>query len=479
MPINIPLTLIGGSSEHPSQDYDYQRCVNWFPSMATRDGRGGAGALLPTPGLLELVDLSGDEVRAVMAANDKIYAIVDNTVYKLEFNTARTSMTSSSVGTINTSEGDISWDYNPTQIMIVDGSEDGYIITTATDTLTTISDSDFTGGTQVVFLDSYFFYNTPDASTLYATNINDGSSVDALDVTTAEARPDKTVGLAVDKRELWVFGEQSVEIWYNAANPTGFPLSRREGAFVDQGCAAAGSIANFDNTIVWLDDRGLVVGAVGYQLKVLSDETVSAAIQSYDTISDAKAFVQNDRGHLFYILTFPTAEKTWVLDGMTGLWHERAYWDGSEFKQHLMNCSAQENNDYIVGARNSGKVFKVDKDTYKDGSELIHRLRTSPHFHLNFDQVGIDELELHVEAGTALASGTGSDPEIMMRYSNDGGYTWSSELARSIGTQGQYDKRVRWNRLGTGREWIFEFRMSSPIDMSIVDANMRISPGDA
>jgi len=162
--------------------------------------------LLPTAGLKQLVDLTGTEVRAIIPYDDSnVYAIVDNTVYKLTITDNAKTATGASIGTIGTSSGYISWAKNPTQVMIVDGSTSGYIITVSTDTLVTITDADFTGGDTVVFFDSYFFYNTPNASTMFATSQNDGSTVNAADVATAEGSPDLLVGLAVDKRELWAF----------------------------------------------------------------------------------------------------------------------------------------------------------------------------------------------------------------------------------------------------------------------------------
>ena len=473
----MQLPIVGPSYKHASQDINWQRCINMFLTSSGPDGRGKT-ALLPTPGLSSIVSSGGSEVRAIMAHGDNLYAVIDNTCYTLTFDTDAISGTLSSIGTLSTSSGPISWDINPTQIMIVDGSTNGYIITVATDTFAAISDADFTGGVTVVFFDSYFIYNTPDASTMYATALNDGSDITATDFGTAEGKPDKLVGLAVDKRELWAFGEKTVEIWYDAANSTGFPFSRREGAYVDLGCSAAHSIVNIDNTLVWLDHRRYVVQAQGYNPVVLSDEAVSKEFQTYKTVNDAIAYEYVDRGHLFYIITFPTEKKTWAYDLLTGSWHERAYFDQNDnFTRQRQNCHLKYKSFDLVGDYTNGNIYHMSSDYYDDNGDPIHRLRTTSHQNMEFAKISVSEVALHMESGKGLVTGTGNDPQVMLRYSNDGGYTWSHELPRSIGKLGEYDKQIRWNRLGMAREWLFEFRISDPIKFSIIDASVRISGG--
>lgn len=464
--------------EHISQDVNAQRCVNMFPTTAGPEGRGKA-VLLPTAGLRSMGTAAETEVRAIIRFDDSVYAVIGPTFYKVTVNTAAKTVSLSSLGTLNTGTGKVSWARNPTQIMLVDGSTSGYIHTVSTDIFATISDADFIGGTTVVFMDSYFIYNAPGTALMYATAINDGTSVDALDVVTAEAAPDDLVGLAVDKRELWAFGKHSVEIWYDAANSTGFPFSRRDGAHIDVGCAAAGSILNFDNSLMWLDERGYVVRAEGYAPSIVSTDPINKEIGSYTDISDAIAYQHVDRGHLFYVISFPSAEKTWAYDAVTQAWHERAYFNqDNDFERDRVSCCTKYNQLYLAGSRNSGDIYLVDSDYYLHGSDPIHRLRVTQHQNAEFLQIGVNELELHMQSGTALVTGTGSDPQIMMRYSNDGGYTWSYEQARSIGKLGEYNKTIRWNRLGTAREWLLEFRITDPIDFALISASADVTLGN-
>jgi hypothetical protein len=465
----MKITISGQSYEHPSRDANYQRSVNLFPA-ATGDPVVQS-VQLHTPGLTELVDLSGNEVRAIMPFDDKLYVIVDETVYLVTLAVDQNSATSSSIGTLTNSTGRISWARNPTQIMLVDGSTNGYVITASTDTLAAISDTDFTGGVTVNFIDSYFVYNTPDSATMFSTDSNDGTTIDALDVATAEASPDQLKAIIVDKREIWAVGETTTEVWYNAANPIGFPFSTRDGAVVDQGTSAAHSVIKADNTLLWLDDRRFVVQKEGYSINIVSTDVISAEFQTYATVSDAFAFAFKDRGHYFYQLTFPTEGKTWVYDLTSKMWHEKSFRNPATDMdtRHLANCFGTFQDLSLVGAFNSGKLYKMSSEYFDDAGDPILRIRTTSHTTTELKQYSVNALELHAETGKGTVSGAGSDPQVMLRYSNDGGYTWSHSLPRSLGKLGEYDKRVRWNRLGTGREWIFEFTIADPVPLGLLE----------
>ena len=473
------LPIGGPTYTLPSIDINNQACLNMYPVSAGPTGDPEQGfALIPTVGRNSLVDTSTGVIRGMINVDDVIYVVSGNTVYKLTINDYTQTATTTSVGTLSSSTGLVSMERNTTQILIVDGSSTGYITTIATGTTAAIADADFTGGSSAVFMDSYFIANTPNASTLQASAISDGTSWSALDFTTAEGKPDKVVGLAVDKRELWIFGERTIEMWYDAANPTGFPFSRRDGAFIDLGCAAARSILNFDNSLVWLDHRGYIVRAEGYAPKVISTEPVHAAIQSYTVISDAFAWSHADRGHLFYCITFPSANKTWCYDATTDMWHERGDLDEEEnLQEDDISCCVRYKNLYLAGSTATSLVYVLKHDVYTYNGDPIRRLRRLGHQRLEHSRIDISSVRLVAQTGHALATGTGSDTQLMFRYSNDKGYTWSNELTTSFGQIGEYNDDIRFNRLGTARNWLFEFVIVEPISFALLDLTLEVSPG--
>lgn len=468
----MKIIVAGQAYEHISRDVNYQRCVNLYVS-ASDILQGAEPVLLPTPGCKSLI--SGlDPVRGLFVYNDTLYAVAGRTFYEVTIDEVLETGSTTSRGTL-TSNGTnlVSMARNPTQIMITDGTADADIFTVSTNALAELSDADFTGASNVVFMDSYFVYSTPDAATMFTTAVNNGASVSALDVATAEAYPDRTLALAVDKRELWVFGERSTEIWYDAANTSGFPFSRREGALIDLGCSAGRSVQNIDNGLIWLDSRRKVVRNDAYTPVPVSTPAIEAQFEKYLVVSDAYAHVYTEAGSEFYCLTFPTAKKTWCYDVAMKAWHERAYFDSgnNELVQSRITCCVRFKNMNIVGT-SDGRIGIQRITTYDDFGAQIHRIRTTTNVNTEQTLVGVDTLDLHMEVGKGTVTGTGSDPQVSLRYSNDGGYTWSHHMNRSMGKLGEYGARVRWNRLGTAREWVVEFRIVEPVKFAIMGVSV-------
>jgi len=61
-------------------------------------------------------------------------------------------------------------------------------------------------------------------------------------------------------------------------------------------------------------------------------------------------------------------------------------------------------------------------------------------------------------------------PLVWLRWSDDGGHTWSSKQSRDAGQAGQFKTRVRWSRLGRARIRTYEITCSDPIPFRLVDA---------
>ena len=91
-------------------------------------------------------------------------------------------------------------------------------------------------------------------------------------------------------------------------------------------------------------------------------------------------------------------------------------------------------------------------------------------------------LQLDLETGGGLNTGQGSDPQVMLRWSDDGGHTWSNEHWVSVGKIGQYGHRAIWRRLGMTtklRDRVYEVSMTDPVKTAIVGAELVLSPTNA
>lgn len=464
--------LIADAAPARSLPASAQRLVNLFPEKM-----GDQIILYGTPGLRLLVTVGNGPIRAAFPENDNLYVVSGNTVYSVD-----SAWSATSLGTIGTSTGPAYIDSNGVELIITDGSDDSYIVTLATNTLAAITDPDWPGAGRNGFIDGRFVFNDPDTGRFYATDAYGGGSIDGLSFATAEGGPDNLVGLIVDHREVWLFGQLTTEVWYNAGT-SGFPFARIDGAYIEHGCAAAASIMKMDNTVYWLGrdarGKGMVWRASGYSPERISDPVLEYHISNYSDVSDAVAWGYTQDGHAFYVLSFPTADVTWCYDATTGRWHQMVYRnpaDGS-LSRHRGNCHAFFSGTHVVGDWETGKLYALEMDTYTDNGELIARKVIGQHINSDGGRVFYDEVELLMETGVGLTSGDGSDPQVMLRHSNDGGRTWSSERWASAGKIGEYERRVRWQNLGSAFQRTFEVSITAPVKVAIRAAILRFGKG--
>jgi hypothetical protein len=455
--------FLGGSSTQRSVTVSAARTVNLYPAL-TPDGKAPM-VLYGTPGLTRFAETTAAPGRGLYVAAGRLFAVVGSTLYEITSAGVATAR-----GALSTASGPVSMADNGTVLVVVDGAY-GYQFTLASNDFAQITDEDWPAASHVAFHDGYFVLNTSGTGQFVITELY-GTGVDPLDFATAEGAPDDTVSVLVDHRELWLFGEETTEVWFNSG-AADFPFARLDGAFIEQGCAAPFSPAKMDNAVYWLSrDRvghGHVMRAQGYQPQIVSTRAVEHAIQGYSTISDARAYTYQQEGHSFYVLTFPTADRTWVYDVATQLWHERSYWSSGEHR-HRGECYAFAFGKHLVLDHSNGRIYELDLDAYTDDGATLRALRRTQHQSAEGRRLFWSSLQVDMEPGVGLSSGQGSDPQAMLRWSDDGGRTWSSEHWRSMGRLGQYRTRAIWRRLGQSRDRVYELAITDPVKRVIVDA---------
>lgn len=472
--------ILGSSYVARSVNAADSRMVNLFPEIIPEGGKEPA-FLNRAPGLRLLATLGTGPVRGLWQFNNHAYVVSGVEVYRVD-----TDWTSVLIGTVS-GIGPVSMSDNGTQLFIACNGP-SYIYNSVTNVFSPISDPDFPGAVSVGYLDGYFVFNEPNSQRVWVTSLLDGLSVDPLDFASAEGSPDGLVALIIDHREAWLFGANSVEVWYDAGLAD-FPLQRIQGAFNEIGCAAPYSVAKLDNGIFWLGadarGRGIVYRANGYTGQRISTHAVEWQIQQYGNLSDAIGYTYQQDGHSFYVLIFPQANTTWVYDVATGAWHERASWTNNEFTRHRSNCQMSFNNEIVVGDYETGKLYAFDLDTFADNGEVqkwLRSWRALPTGQNTLKRTTQHSLQLDCEAGVGLSVGQGNDPQVMLRWSDDGGHTWSNEHWRSLGKIGAFGTRTIWRRLGMTlklRDRVYEVSGTDPVKIAITGAELILSQTNA
>ena len=343
--------------------------------------------------------------------NGMIFIVAEERLYSID----REGVVSAQIGTdLVTKTGRVTMSNNglsPTggdELAIADGSKI-YIYNVSTTDFNVI---DIAAST-ICFLGSYFIADT-NSSSFRVSNSYDGTTWDGLDIATAEASPDKLLTVINNHNELWLFGEYTTEIWYQSGsgNP---PFARISSGVIDFGCAAKYSVAKGNNTLFWVgtkrnNEQGQFIGicmASGYGAKVITPHSISSTIDKYNKIDDAFGYCYTEEGHEFYVITFPSANATWVYDIASGLWHERSTYSDNPYKinRHLANAYTHfENKHYVADYRNSN-IYQMSGSVYTDNNEPIASVRIFPNLSDREDLNNIFVSKLQIDAETGIADG--------------------------------------------------------------------------
>jgi hypothetical protein len=342
------------------------------------------------------------------------------------------------------------------------------------------TDGAFTGGTNVDIVDNYFVYNRPDTQQFGASAVLSPISA-ALSFSSKDGAPDDLVTLIVDHREIYLLGETSSEVWVDQGTSP-FPFQRIPGTSTQHGIVSAFSVARLGNSFAYLskNNRGTaqIVQMNGYVPERISTHAVENSL-SGKTITDAVAWTYQIEGHEVYVISFPSIQLTWCYDIASKMWHKWLYTNNlGQYERCRGNCAAVFQGYVLVGDYSNGKIYHLDKNIYTDDGQNVRRLRRAPHLVADFQREYFDELQIQFQPGVGLSTGIGEDPQAMLRWSNDGGSTWSNEHWTSIGRMGKYTNRAIWRRLGTARDRIFEVSVSDPVKCVIVSANLKATQGE-
>ena len=473
--MKVPLT--GSAYTSRSLIASAQRSVNLYSEHNPEDSPFPA-TYYPTPGLTLIASAPVSEWRGLyMSTTGVLYGVCSNRLYTIDSN-----FNMKFLWNLNSSTGPVSMVDNGQVLIIVDGTATGYVAFLTTNGRYILDASlNFYGADIVDFVDGFFIFNNPGTNQWYISGYM-AYTFDPLDFATKSGFSDNIVAVGVTNRQVFVFGTQTTEIWYNTGS-TAFTFARMPGAFIQFGCAAAATVQQIDNSLYWLSQSPqggcLVLQSKNYDKARISTFAIEKAFQSYSRVDDATSYTYQQEGHTFYVLNFPTANKTWCYDLSTAEWHERTFMDslGNENRQ-LSNCHAVMNGQHIVGDWQSGNLYVLDSNVYTDNGSPIHRVRSFPHLLSDGDRVMYRTLIADMEVGVGDAS-TLAPAEIRLRWSDTKGASWGSYISQDMGAKGDFLTCVQFQRLGMGRDRVFELSWSGNVKTALSGAFIDAQPSSS
>ncbi len=487
----VTLQFTNGFYNSDTLQNSHQECVNLAVNIVQAPGALSPETLIDTAGISQILTTGqvnqqnrGRQVKAKFPyfLNGETLVRVDKSVD----GAGVVTFTDVPLGTIPGGEL-VSTADNGIQLMVLVPGGKGYIINEdAIPVFQEITDPDFTanGNPQfVVFIDSFFVVTT-DTKKFIKSASNDGLSWNALDFGTAEADPDVIVAPIVHRNRLYICGSETIEDFTNSpdpSDPAAFPFVRG-GLVVPQGVFAPLSLIDAGESFLFVgggknEDPGIwsFSGNSAIKISTTAIDIVLGELNS-EEVSNISSYKYGKKGAIYYCFKLP--KTTFCYNTVTGRWHEE--------KSKIINNKGLTE---TIGRRVSGvvtaygltfcgdtidgRIGVLDLKTFTEYEEDINRAFSTATIDDKGNVVTVSNLELTVNSGAGDFETI--DPEVNMSKSINN-ITFNDEISRSMGKQGEYDKRLIWNRLGRiPRFAIFRFTKSAPVKSEFIklEGNLR------
>lgn len=455
---SVPVNISGPSYESRSTAISIQKTMNLIPQSES----AGASAitLVSWPGLSPFAAGSGVN-RGMTVFNKELYKVTGAVLQKI-----------SSDGTV-TEIGEILGNNrcvfsNDGTHLIIATTGFGYQLTNGV--LTRITDADYQGGNSVAYLNLQMIFDG-DGGKFQVADVGDPDSIQPNNFATAESAPDDTIRVYVFREQIYVMGERTIEVWYNSGsgNP---PVSRVQNAVMQIGLGAVHSVVNTDEYMYFLGDDRRVYRVSAMQPQNVTSISVSHQLDKLGDLSGAVGGIVRIEGQNFYILK--VQGKAFVFNEMNGLWFNLS----TKADEQSYPCE-----DFVecYGKRLcacEGSVLELDLDAYTNNGDVIIKERvfgpiTSKDLGLGDSRLIMSRLWLDMDIGTTqLQQGQGSNPQVAVSASFDGGKSFTKESDILVGRTGEGRESSKWDHCASFRTMFIKIRCSEPIFIAIYGANL-------
>ena len=462
--MRVELPIVGGAYKHRITPVSAQTLKNWYvEANPTKDTL----TLQMTPGAKSWSTGSGDD-RGMAVFRGELYKVTDTTLYRIGRDGSQTS-----IGAIvGQARAYFATDQN---VLVIVSA--GRVYSFDGTTLTEVSDPDQESPDYVTYLNNQCLYDGT-GNRFAVSDAGDLTAVDGLNYASAESDGDELIRPYAFNQLVYLMGEKTIETWWNSGvgDP---PFDRVQGGIIQVGLGAGGSLANNDSFMYFLGDDLIVYQLISSQVAEVSTIAMADAFSGYSTTDDALGFCFTFQKQKFYFLAFPTEGVTWLYNETSNQWSQMT--SGVDEGAHVATSYASCYGKHLIA--DGGNVHEWDLDTFTDNSEVIVRERSTGN--LSADLLGgryaglpvtWNWIELILDS-KATVTGQGSDPELMLEFSDDGGYTWSSERKLKLGRVGDYIWSVKAEQLGQSVQRVYRFRVSDSIGCTLQRASADVEIG--
>tara|TARA_R110000851_G_scaffold332695_2_gene509549 strand:+ start:387 stop:1823 length:1437 start_codon:yes stop_codon:yes gene_type:complete len=466
----FPINITGPSAEHRDSSLSSQFTQNFYPEMM----RGGKTDFTTQsfPGQSLFGSAFGSD-RGSWEMQNIGYRVVETTLFEVSSSGAHVSR-----GTIPGDKRCTFADDGSNLIICCAGVVQQY--TQSTNILITVTDVNIVGSTAVDFLNNKFFYTNVNIAAgvdFVVSNVGDGTTASGLNAGKVEDDPGKLVRAYSFEDRMYMFTERTTPLYWNNGDVQP-PLVPVEGRVIEKiGLDALHSVAHTDKYIYWLGDDKMVYRAISGQAQPISTIPIAHSMESYAVTSDAVGYTFSIEGQNFYVLSFPTENKTWCLNEALGPdgWFNLS----SDTNRGKYNATSHMfvYNKHLLSDETNGNLYALDINAYTNNTLTIQRVRTMASIHgglVGFPGklIQMSSFELIMKKGVGLITGQGDNPQIIIEYSIDGGESFKQGKFVKVGRRGQTNIKVKWDNLSTFYDLIIRITTSDPVYYSLQTASI-------
>ncbi|MDP3939172.1 MAG: hypothetical protein Q8R92_13690 [Deltaproteobacteria bacterium] len=461
----VPINLTGGTYKHPSLPLSAQVTRNFWPQQIDNQSARSPYILESWPGLTLFGAGSGAD-GGQFEHNGILYHVCGTTLYTVAADGAHTSR-----GSILGS-GPCIFDGIGQDVVIVRG---GVAKVWDGTTLSTVSGVETPNS--ATHINNQMLYDG-DEGRFCSSNVGDAATINALNYATAESSADDLLRVFSFNEQALLLGSKTIERWWNSGvgNP---PFDRVQGGTIEIGLKAIYSVASNKDSVYLLGTDFRIYRMSEGGALAITDRAMSREFSDFSDASDAIGWCFTKDDQYFYQITFPTADKSFVYpEG--GQWFEVS--SGMSGCRSVANSYAYAFGKHLIGDYRNGNLYALDDDAFTENGETIRRVRDTGPLHGGLVRapgktLEMSRFELIMETGVGLVSGQGSDPVVMLSFSDDGGRTFCTETWGTVGQLGAYLWKVEWFALGSFMSRIIRIAITDPVKCSIHSAAADVDIG--
>jgi hypothetical protein len=464
---SVPLKLVGSTSENRSHQADNELTKNWYPQIPEGNSNSPA-ILLPWLGSKAFATSVGNLNRGIHVWNSTLFHVVNQTLFSVD-----TAGVYTTIGTVAGVDYCVFENYivGATDLMIIAGGTSSFVYTWDGTTFTASSRV----SKAVTYLNSKAIY--PNSGFEFGVTGASGATTETS-VGSAESSPDDIQRPYAFNQWVYMFCDTTIEPFYDKGSGSP-PLARIDNAIMQKGLGGFYTVANTDKAMYFLADDSNVYQIIQSQLTKISPPSMVNTIKDLNT-DNARGYTITVDGQDFYILWFSDGI-TWAYIEEYGEWFNLSTGTNEgDTNPYLGQGYVEIYNKKLSVDYRTADIIELDMDTYTDLGNVIQRRRVLPPF--SSKDVGtpigkrllMSKVKFALQTGVGIVSGQGSDPQIMVEYSLDGGETWSTERWIEIGRMGKYLINAEYWEMVSFYEITFRITVSDPVFSSLHDATIEV-----